>query len=192
VTTENATNLTLTSTVTLPAPAAHAAPADSDDAWTTPSIVPAVATGAAAPLGDGYTLAWEGDAEALIANQPVDLRFTVHDASGAVATLEPFLGMPAHAVVMRDDGSVFIHLHPMGTVSAATQAVFALRDRGDTTASGHLDRSAIGAAEAMAAMPMSGSFSIPYEFPKTGRYKLWVQVKAKGRVRTGTFDAVVR
>src|SRR6185437_9690244 len=109
VTTENATSLTLTSAVTLP------------------QGMPG-----AAALGDGFSLAWTGAADSLRAGETTDLRFTVRDANGPVNRLEPYLGMAAHAVVMRDDGSVFIHLHPMGTISSATQAVFALRDRGDT------------------------------------------------------------
>ncbi len=116
----------------------------------------------------------------------------MRDAKGAEASLRPYLGMAAHAVVLRDDDSVFIHLHPMGTVSTATQAVFALRDRGDTTRNGRLLRADVAAAEQMNGMPMSGTFSIPYEFPKPGRYRIWVQVKPRDRVLTGTFDAIVR
>ena len=73
-----------------------------------------------------------------VADTTVDLRFIVRDSTGAIAALQPYLGMAAHAVVMRDDGSVFIHLHPMGTVSMAAQQVFSARDRGDTTARGRL------------------------------------------------------
>ena len=40
----------------------------------------------------------------------------VRERDGRPASLEPYLGMPGHAVVAREDGSVFIHLHPMGTV----------------------------------------------------------------------------
>ena len=177
--------------------------------------------------------------------------FTVRDSSGAVAPLEPYLGMAAHAVVIRDDGSVFIHLHPMGTVSSAAQQIFAARDRGDTTARGRLRAGALdgggmgspagggmagietvpqqaadsvlrrtahtaqtasgapgmsGVPEApgaqgvrgmpgMPALPgvpaLSGTLSFPYEFPRPGRYRIWVQVKPHGRVLTGTFDVDV-
>jgi hypothetical protein len=115
--------------------------------------------------------------------------------------------MAAHAVVIRDDESVFIHLHPMGTVSTAAQQIFAARDRGDTTARGRLRAGALDAggmgmhgadsvlhvtAPAVNRGPaLSGVLSFPYEFPRPGRYRIWVQVKPHGRVLTGTFDVDV-
>jgi hypothetical protein len=36
-----------------------------------------------------------------------------------------------------------------------------------------------------------GALSFPYEFPKAGRYRLWVQVKIAGKVQTAVFDAEV-
>ena len=48
---------------------------------------------------------------------------------------------------------------------------------------------AAGGAAATAGVP--GSFSIPYGFPKTGRYRLWVQFKNGGRVRTAAFEVNV-
>ena len=35
------------------------------------------------------------------------------------------------------------------------------------------------------------SVSVPYQFPSAGQYRLWVQVKSKGKVLTGIFDVVV-
>jgi hypothetical protein len=193
VTIENGTSLTVSTAVDVPAPGASSGgPRDPDDSWSVSAPVVGIAAGASESLDDArHTMLWKGDANALAANQPVDLTFDVRNSDGSPATLQPYLGMAAHAVVMRDDGSVFIHLHPMGTISTASQQVFLLRDRGDTTANGHLRLDTTTHA-GMAGMPMSGTFTIPYEFPKPGRYRLWVQVKADGGVLTGTFDANVR
>jgi hypothetical protein len=119
------------------------------------------------------------------------LRFSVRDAGGAVAPLQPYMGMAAHAAVLRDDGSVFIHLHPMGTVSAASQRVFMLRDRGDTTPRGRLAGD-LSDPMPMGAMRMSGALDFPYEFPKAGRYRVWVEVKPGAHVLTGVFDVMIR
>jgi hypothetical protein len=44
----------------------------------------------------------------------------------------------------------------------------------------------------MTSMMMSGQLSFPYEFPKAGRYRIWVQVKPRDAVLTGMFDVDVR
>ena len=36
-----------------------------------------------------------------------------------------------------------------------------------------------------------GTVTLPYAFPGVGRYRIWVQVKVKGRILTGVFDAQV-
>jgi hypothetical protein len=107
--------------------------------------------------------------------------------------LEPYLGMAGHAVVARDDGAVFIHLHPMGTVSTAAQATFTLRQQGDTAAGAIGSRIAAGDSTmtAMAHSVSGGTISFPYAFPQPGRYRIWVQVKRGGKVETAAFDARV-
>ena len=189
---ENGLSLTVTNTVELPALAGPVTPSDADDAW---SLAPAMAAAPSAvvPLGDGYTLQWTRTDGAIASKQALDLTFTVHDPTGAVASLQPYLGMASHAVIARDDGSVFIHLHPMGTVATTAQEVFSARDRGDTTARGRLRPGAIDSAGMQGmSMQMAGTLSFPYEFPKPGRYRMWVQVRPKDRVLTGAFDVDVR
>jgi hypothetical protein len=145
-------------------------------------------------LPDGATITWNRGNAPLVAGAPAALRFTVEEPDGRPASLEPYLGMPGHAVVARDDGAVFIHLHPMGTVSPAAQATFSLRRQGDT-ATGAIGSRIAAQDSAMAAMTHSfpgGRISFPYAFPQPGRYRIWVQVKRGGRVQTAAFDAMVR
>ena len=47
-------------------------------------------------------------------------------------------------------------------------------------------------ADHMPSMAFSGELSFPYEFPKPGRYRVWVQVKPREQVLTGMFDVEVR
>lgn len=186
---ENGMSLTVSNNVTL-ADAAHSTPSDSDDAWTSVAAMPARANATVA-MGRGFRLTWAGSDGALPANTPLDLRFIVVDSAGNPARLEPYLGMAAHAVVLRDDGSVFIHLHPMGTVATTAQRIFTARDRGDTTARGRLQPDAF-ADTAMMPMSFTGALSFPYEFPKPGRYRIWVQAKPAREILTGAFDVEVR
>ncbi|HEV8448337.1 MAG TPA: hypothetical protein VGQ44_16025 [Gemmatimonadaceae bacterium] len=188
---DNGLTLTATDTVGLPQMLGAVVPSDSDDSWASTSAVALGATGASAPLGGGYSLTMSNSSETIGARTPVDLSFTVRDPTGSVVPLRPYLGMAAHAVVIRDDQSVFVHLHPMGTVSTTAQQVFRARDAGDTTLHGRLKPGSLD-ARPMTGMPMSGQFTLPYEFPKPGRYRLWVQVKPAQEVLTGVFDVTVR
>ncbi len=52
------------------------------------------------------------------------LAFSVRDAAGAPVTVEPYMGMAAHAIVASRDGSVFAHLHPSGSISMAALQKF--------------------------------------------------------------------
>lgn len=188
---ENGTSLTVSNTVKLAEGMHPAVPSDSDDAWTSSVSAVPVRANALAPLGHGYRLAWAGGDGALPANTALDLRFIVVDSVGNPARLEPYLGMAAHAVVLRDDGSVFIHLHPMGTVATTAQQIFKARDRGDTTPRGRLRADAFADSSVMR-MSFSGALAFPYEFPKAGHYRIWVQAKPGREILTAAFDVDVR
>ena len=187
---ENGTTLTVSTSVEVPALAlAPARPNDPDDAWAVTPSVTQLWPGASVPIeNDRLVMLWAGTATPFHVGEVTELRFAVRTRDGAAATLEPYLGMTAHAVVMHHDGSVFVHLHPMGTVSMAAQRVFVLRDRGDTTPNGRLR---VDSTAMPMATPDASGFTLPYEFPKPGRYRIWVQVKADGVPWTAVFDADV-
>jgi hypothetical protein len=99
--------------------------------------------------------------------------------------------MGGHLMVMRAQGDVFVHLHPMGTISMAAQERLVRRERGDTALHGEHQPVDPAAAHATAGMTFPGELSFPFAFPKPGAYRLWLQVMRGGRVHTAAFDVTV-
>jgi hypothetical protein len=162
---------------------------DADDA--TFALPPA--TNDRAVLADGSIMTFDRGRSTIVEGRPLSLRFSVTDPNGKPVALEPYIGMAGHAVVSRDDGAVFVHLHPSGTVSMASQMAFTMREAGDTI-TGRLGKriEAMGPSHyAVPEMPADAVISFPYAFPKPGSYFVWVQVKHSGRVLTGAFPVKV-
>ena len=166
---------TLTSTLVVPANVIGVdSLSDADDSWA--SAVDG--DSARAVLADGTTLTWLRDSIALRAGEEAGLRFLVERPSGDTSSLEEYLGMPGHAAIIRDDGRVFIHLHPMGTISPAAQR--------------RLSGASVHNVTHQASTQLTDTLRFPYAFPEPGNYRVWVQLKRKGRILTGVFRADVQ
>jgi hypothetical protein len=188
---ENGFARTLLDTVRIPPPGRSAwRPTDPDDAWWVSHQSSDSSRQLRVELEDGSTMAWERDSIPLVAGRDLDLRFTVTAPDGRPAELEPYMGMASHAVIARDDGTVFVHLHPAGTIAMASQLAFTLRQPGDTVR-GRLGQRITDAERRMGSMAVAAPISFPYAFPQPGRYRLWVQVKRAGRILTAGFEAAV-
>lgn len=170
--------------------------------------------GASTKLADGSTMIWtDKPASVLDAGQLYTLKFAVADAAGRAATLEPYLGMGGHAAILRSDGTVYIHLHPVGTYSMASEQLLAnriadttrhvpplngarFRDSIDTYLSQLKRQPASAQTASMVGMAhpdgINNMVTFPYAFPRAGHYRIWVQVKRNGQVLTGAFDTQVR
>jgi type IV secretory pathway VirB2 component (pilin) len=172
-----------------PARAEADAARDTDDAWSAAAAVP---LGTPVTLADGSTLRLVGGGAGPVAGGDAGLRFVIGAPDGRPAALQPYMGMAGHAVVERDDGSVFIHLHPMGTISAASQMAFALRTAADTVDGDVAARIAASTAAMTMPMPASDTVSFPYSFPQPGQYHVWVQVKRNGMILTAPLLVNVR
>jgi hypothetical protein len=176
---------TLSSTVDLPAAIEKPSRlSDPDDASHLSTVAPGAGS---AVLEDGSTMTFQGEAGDLVEGKTASLRFAIAGADGKPLSLEPYIGMAGHAVVMRDDGAVFVHLHPSGTISMASQMAIMMRQPGDSIA-GRLGKriQATESQHLMQSLP-PGEVSFPYAFPKPGNYHMWVQVKHAGKVLTGAY-----
>jgi hypothetical protein len=163
-----------------------------------------------AQLSDGSRMVWEPEG-ALKAGQVAWLRFRVEDAvQHPVHDLEPYMGMAGHAEFVRSDLSVFAHIHPAGSVPMASLMIVQkdFRSAADRTSTAKnstdqnsmagMSMTSMGPASMNQSSPSDGlkqslpaEVSFPYGFPQPGVYRLFVQVKRRGRVETGVFDAHV-
>ncbi|TAE23121.1 MAG: hypothetical protein EAZ91_22770 [Cytophagales bacterium] len=173
--------------------------------------------GASMKLSDGSTMVWtDKPGKTLESGKLYTLKFAVADPSGKAATLQPYLGMGGHAAILRSDGTVYIHLHPVGTYSMAAEESLNRRIA-DTTRSIKYPNGArfrdsidtyLSQLKAMPetqrnqtlqaemgkmdhAMTTNNMVVFPYAFPRAGHYRIWVQVKRNGQVLSGAFDTQV-
>jgi hypothetical protein len=182
ITHENGFTQTLTSELSLPEPietAASSISLDSDDAWVTTSG----STSNVFPLPKKFVMQWEKPV-VLDSSRDTTLRFRIVDGNGQPVRLEPYLGMQGHAVLRHQDGSVFTHIHPFGTISMASQEVFVKREQAVAP-----NRKTLEVTCGLP--PKDDSIAFPYQFPKPGRYRIWMQVRHQSEVLTGCFDADV-
>jgi len=172
---------TLTTQLILPPPAGSSAPdqsslvdtppVDPDDSWIGPASPPP-----AEKIGAKFETV---DAKPLHAGEPLSLDFRAVDAHGQPIESEPYMGMLGHAALRKNDGTVFAHLHPLGTISMASQSYFAAQAAQQTA----------GTVKQLPELCEAGiNVSFPYEFPTPGVYRLWVQTRVKGQILTGVFD----
>ena len=178
---------TMTASVDLPAAAASAPAVVPAEAVDDAAYVGGAAASPTATLADG-SVTWRREGP-LVEGADAVLHFVVRGADGAPAPLEPYMGMAGHAIVTRADGSVFVHLHPLGTVSSVALRRLEARERGDTALTAGVDDTTDHVRHAPAGPP--GEVAFPFVFPQPGRYRIWVQVKRGGVVRTAAFDADV-
>jgi hypothetical protein len=113
---------------------------------------------------DGYTMTLHLD-RALHPRSGQLLHVTLRDPAGhPPADMQLYLGMAAHAAVVKTDGSIFAHIHPAGTLPMAGME--------------------------MSDAP-SSEVSFPFGFPSAGGYRVFVQMKHGATIETADFNLSV-
>jgi hypothetical protein len=159
---------------------------DPDDSWV--AAVPTVAlagSGSVVDLDDGTRLVLAKPTTPIVAGEDTVIALSLQDAGGAVVAVEPYMGMAAHVIVSSHDHGVFAHLHPSGSVSMAALERFLAQPPAGR-------RSAEAPDHSTHPGPLEGRVDVPYAFPAAGRYRMWVQFKRAGQVRTAAFDVDVQ
>lgn len=135
---------------------------------------------------------WETGRDATV-DAEISLGFRVTEADGTASALEPYMGMLSHAAVTTTDGSVFMHLHPAGSINLAAQDRFEEAGGGAAVGAPGAGGTMESTMSAMAARDAGStdSVSFPFVFPRAGAYRIFVQVKVDGVVETAVFDVEV-
>src|ERR1051326_9274416 len=117
---------------------------------------------------------WAGPRQ-IVANRPINLRFSIRSGEQKPVEFEPYLGMRGHLALRREDGAVFTHLHPGGSASMAAMQLSVLRTEGKLPL-----KAAFGADDPLCQLPAMGageqewlrgvsndssSVAFPYAFP---------------------------
>ena len=169
---------------------------DPDDSWAT--LLPHGASRSASyTLPSGRTVRWERSG-LLGVDEETTLRFFVTEPDGSPSALEPYMGMLSHAAVLRNDGSVFVHLHPAGSINLTAQMRFAqvegARPAASPATEGGRGGSTPGdshAGQRHAVPPAASAVTFPFVFPEPGSYRIVVQVRVAAEVETAAFDVEV-
>ena len=131
---------------------------------------------------DGITVTMRPDG-ALKPGSPATLYFDVKDAvsGNPVTNLEKYLGEYAHFVLISQDGSEFLHAHPMsGDMDGEGDSHSGEMDHGAMNhggSHGNTNNTAVSPSQVMAHT----------EFPKAGLDKVWAQFQRAGKVITVPF-----
>ena len=194
---------TMVSSVTLPAITARPLAGDDAEGQGSP-VSSTAATTTSFTLPDGYTMVWNKPAS-LIARQPNDFTFTLLDRTGHPAPdTALYMGMLGHAAFVKDDGTVFAHIHPSGTVAMAALMMAEQQNAPASSQPSGAGNSSSSPSSDMKDMPgmnmsdtnpsgghLPSSVSFPYGFPTPGRYRIVVQMKHGAIIETALFDAAV-
>jgi hypothetical protein len=138
-------------------------------------------------MADGYTMIFSRPHE-LVPRQLMEFKFSLLDSQGEPPKdMVLYMGMLGHAAFVKDDGTVFAHIHPSGTVAMAALELANPQAVSDKTLK-----------NGMAAMPgmqmksegkmLANEVSFPYGLPSAGRYRLLVQMKHGSTVESAIWD----
>ena len=171
---------------------------DSDDSWRMGYSLPELeldsVAGASDLVNGKYLIEWINLPDQIFVGKEVEFSFEVTDIEGGHLSLEPYMGMLSHAGILKTDGSVFLHLHPIGSISMASQQRFeqqaGIKTQLRSKHEGHMDHSQ-HMGDKMHKMSETVSYP-PIEFPQPGQYRIWIQVKVSGEVLTGIFNIYVQ
>lgn len=195
VTTETGFALTLLDTISLPvqinSDSDKTYPPDPDNSWIT-QLPEKPGKGQYVIFADGSRMAWLNSSKKHSPGS-VLMDFQLTGPNNQPLPLEPYLEMGGHGIIYKLDGSLFVHIHPTGNFSMASQEVLYELKEGvevnpqDLFCTFGFRQETDG--KLIPNLVEDGRVTFPpFELTELGEYRIWIQVKTDGEVKTGVFD----
>ena len=151
---------------------------DPDDSWTHANMQ--------------HKIIWLNEKADYRLEEEIKLEFQAFDSKLVPTKLEPYIQMGGHGALISPENNVFIHFHPIGTISMASQQVFDKQQE----LTGYLESGIcyyglpIDTTKTYSEGIQSNIGRVtfpPLSLDKAGEYYMWVQVKTEGEVVTERF-----
>ena len=71
-----------------------------------------------------YVFKWANKQNQYLVNYEIELDFYITDNLNQSVSLEPYIQMGGHGAILDDSAQTFIHIHPIGTISMASQELY--------------------------------------------------------------------
>ena len=155
---------------------------DPDDSWTHDKMQ--------------HKIIWLNKKNEYLQEEEIKLEFQAFNFKKVPTKLEPYIQMGGHGALISPDNNVFIHFHPIGTISMASQQIFdkqqelATNEKSGICYYGLPIDTAKTYSEGLQSNIGRVSFP-PLSLDKAGDYYMWVQVKTEGEVVTEKFSFTV-
>lgn len=128
------------------------------------------------------------DAPTIRAGRATTLRFAASVDGRPVDRLEPYLGAKGHLVALREGDLAYLHVHPTGPAPSDgdEHGADAGHDDAGAPAHSHGDEAAANPQQ-----EADSEATFAATFPTAGRYRLFLQVRVDGRIRTTDYTVEV-
>ena len=137
-----------------------------------------------------YQLAWINKKNIFNTDEDINLSFQTQTIGGLPTTIEPYIQMGGHGAILKDDHSVFVHIHPIGTISMASQELYNQNDEIENSGVCYFGNADDSLKSYFKNQNSFVTFP-PILLDKSGKYIMWVQAKSEGEIITQKFDFIV-
>lgn len=154
---------------------------DPDDSWTQDL--------------DAIKITWVDMQSFYEAEKDIPMRFKI-EKNGKPTPIQLYMGMGAHAALIKNDGSIFAHLHPTGTINMASKNIYKLGIKKEQMIDNkNIELDLINPKHdhySNQNYSVSGEVGFPpLRLIKAGDYTVWVQVKTENKIITQKFNFTI-